>query len=118
MDAPLTENDFISSAIKEKDRVKKLHDKKVVEIKEAYKVVINAIVGSMNNPYSKLYDPRQYFSVTVNGEIIMTHLIVLLENFIEELVQTNTDGIIIKIEPAFKTLVTEVSLIWAEFYEM
>lgn len=114
----MVNNDFISSAIKEKHRVKELHDKKAIENKEAYKVVINAIVGSMNNPYSKLYDPRQYFSVTVNGQIIMTHLIVLLENFIEELVQTNTDGIIVKIEPAFEALVTEVSKMWAEYYEM
>lgn len=114
----MVNNQFISSAIKEKHRVKELHDKKVVDEKEAYKIVINAIVGSMNNPYSKLYDPRQYFSITVSGQIMLTHLILILENFIEELIQTNTDGIVVKIHPAFEEIVIDLSNRWANHYDM
>lgn len=114
----MVNNQFISSAIKEKHRVKELHDKKVIDEKEAYKIVINAIVGSMNNPYSKLYDPRQYFSITVSGQVMLTHLILILENFIEELIQTNTDGIILKVNPAFEELVIDLSNRWASYYDM
>ncbi len=114
----MTEYDFITPAIQNKSKLKELHDKKVIEGKQSYKVLINAIVGSMKNPYSKLYDPKQFYSITINGQLMMAHLIVILEHFIEELVQTNTDGIVVKIQPEFEEIVRDLAERWAVYYHM
>lgn len=111
-------HNYISSAIKEKERVIHLHEQKNNKGKNAYKTVINAIVGSMNNPYSKLYDPKQFYSITVNGQLMMAHLICILENFIIELVQTNTDGIVVKVEPAFVDLIQDIVELWSLKYKV
>ena len=49
---------------------------------------------------------------------MITHLILILKDFIEELIQTNTDGILVKIHPEFEELVIELSEAWAKYYNM
>jgi len=87
-------NNFLSRGIKNPSAFSDLYDKKVQTEKLTYKTLINAVNGSMNNPYSAMYDPQKFFSVTVSGQLIITHLILVLEHFVEELIQTNTDGIL------------------------
>lgn len=76
-------NKLLSSGIKEPETFNELYNKKVQTGKLAYKILINAINGSMNNPYSSMYDPQKFYSVTVNGQLIITHLILVLESFFE-----------------------------------
>ncbi|ALS03082.1 hypothetical protein ATZ33_17370 [Enterococcus silesiacus] len=111
-------NQLFSTAVKDKSVFKKLYDKKVETGQETYKVLIAAINGAMNNPYSNLYDPQKFYSVTVNGQLIITHLIIILENFIEELIQTNTDGIVVKINPIFETIINDLLERWSAHYEL
>ncbi|WP_418268004.1 hypothetical protein [Enterococcus hirae] len=107
-------NKLLSSGIKEPETFNELYNKKVQTGKLAYKILINAINGSMNNPHSAMYDPQKFYSVTVNGQLIITHLIQVLESFFEELVQTNTDGILIRINPIMELLIRELLDLWCK----
>nr|MDK8213831.1 hypothetical protein [Enterococcus faecalis] len=60
------------------------------------------------------YDPQKFFSVTVSGQLIITHLILVLEHFVEELIQTNTDGILVKINPIMEPLIRDLLNRWCE----
>ena len=64
-----------------------------------YKIADNAISGQLKDEYSPLYDPRENNAITVNGQLLLVDLIEKLELAIPEfkLIQSNTDGIFIKI---------------------
>lgn len=74
-------------------RLKKI-DKKA---RLPYKIADNAISGQLKDLYSPLYDPRDNNAITVNGQLLLLDLIEKLEPHIEMLVQSNTDGILIKL---------------------
>lgn len=82
---------------------------------EIYKVLLNAVYGSMKNKYSDFYDPQAANIVTVNGQLILTHLILLLENFCE-LIQSNTDGLIIKYEDHMKDSILKIVELFESHY--
>ncbi|WP_142433432.1 hypothetical protein [Enterococcus mundtii] len=105
-------NSLLSTGIQKPERFSELYNKKVETEKITYKTLINAVNGSMNNPYSPMYDPQKFYSVTVNGQLIITHLIKVLENFFEELIQTNTDGILIRINPICELIIRELLALW------
>ncbi|MGM0238501.1 hypothetical protein [Enterococcus sp. AZ103] len=111
-------NHFLSDGVQKPELFDLLYKKKVTTGKQTYKTLINAVNGSMNNPYSNMYDPRRYYSVTINGQLIITHLIKVLENFFEELIQTNTDGILVKINPIMKSIISEVLDLWCKKYRL
>lgn len=74
-------------------RLKKI-DKKA---RLPYKIADNAISGQLKDKYSPLYDPRDNNAITVNGQLLLLDLIEKLEPHIDKLVQSNTDGILIKL---------------------
>ena len=63
-----------------------------------YKIVINGTFGISKDPTSTAYDPRQANNICINGQLLLVDLIEKLEA-VEgfELIQSNTDGLIIKI---------------------
>lgn len=63
-----------------------------------YKIADNAISGQLKDKNSSLYDPRDNNAITVNGQLLLLDLIEKLEPHIEMLVQSNTDGILIKLK--------------------
>lgn len=63
-----------------------------------YKIADNAISGQLKDQYSPLFDPRENNAITVNGQLLLLDLIEKLEPYIEKLVQSNTDGILIKLK--------------------
>ena len=75
-------------------RFKKLGDKKA---RLPYKIADNAISGQLKDKYSPLYDPRENNAITVNGQLLLVGLIEKLEPYCQ-LIQANTDGILIKIK--------------------
>lgn len=90
---------------KEPQKFKQIYDKRV-ELKKAgkkkeqapYKIVLNGTYGICKDKYSLAYDPRQANNVCINGQLLLLDLIEKLEavnGF--ELIQSNTDGLIIKI---------------------
>ncbi len=117
-------NNFISRAASMPERYEKIyHDRlKLLEEKnseaETYKIVLNAAVGACKAEYNALYDPLQFNNVVVNGQLILTHLILLLDPF-AELIQSNTDGIIIKYEDTtFRPVIDDVIERFGKHYEL
>lgn len=75
--------------------------KKAKEYKKAqlpYKKMLNALSGAMKDRYNPAYDPRNNNIMCVNGQLMMLDLIEKLE-IIDgfQLIQTNTDGLIIQV---------------------
>lgn len=62
-----------------------------------YKIADNAISGQLKDPNSPLYDPRENNAITVNGQLLLVDLLEKLEPYCK-LIQSNTDGILIKIK--------------------
>ena len=90
---------------KHPEKFKEIYDKRV-ELKRQgkkkeqapYKIVLNSTYGICKDKYNPAYDPRQANNVCINGQLLLLDLIEKLE-VIEgfELIQSNTDGLIIKI---------------------
>lgn len=72
---------------------KKKGDKKA---RQPFKIMDNAISGQMKQKSSALYDPMSNNSICINGQLLLLDLVEHLEPFCE-LVQNNTDGIIIRL---------------------
>ena len=77
-----------------------------VELKKAgkkkeqapYKIVLNGTYGICKDKNSLAYDPRQANNVCINGQLLLIDLIDKLEMIPGfELIQSNTDGLIVKI---------------------
>lgn len=63
----------------------------------AYKLVCNKTYGALKDRYNALYDPLMANNICVAGQLLLLDLIEKLEPYCE-LIQSNTDGILIKIE--------------------
>ena len=79
---------------------------------EALKLILNTTYGAMKNEYNALYDPQQASSVCYLGQILLAALANNIHNKTNAIVvQTNTDGILVKIENSkideMKQLVSE-----------
>lgn len=116
-------NGFMSRSSQEPELFQKLYDermrlKKLEDSKqEIYKVLLNGTFGATKYKYNPLYDPRQFNNITVNGQLILTHLILLLEPF-GTLIQSNTDGIIIAYDPVMKDSIHKVLELFQKQYEL
>jgi len=64
-----------------------------------YKILINATFGAMKSEYNTLFDPKQANNICINGQIILTQLILELSNYCQ-LIQSNTDGLVVKYDPS------------------
>jgi len=84
---------------------------------EVYKILLNSTYGAMKSKWNNLYNPRQANNVVVNGQLIITHLICLLEGHCE-LIQTNTDGIIIKYEKGFERNLLKLLELFEQAYNL
>lgn len=63
-----------------------------------YKIVINGTFGISKDPSSPAFDPRQANNICINGQLLLVDLIEKLETVPGfELIQSNTDGLIVKI---------------------
>lgn len=101
----MIEYDLLTRNCKEPQKFKEIYDKRLA-LKKAgkkkeqapYKIVLNSTYGICKDKYSLAYDPRQANNVCINGQLLLLDLIEKLEA-IEgfELIQSNTDGLIVKI---------------------
>ena len=62
-----------------------------------YKIVLNSTYGICKDKYSKAYDVRRANEICINGQLMLTDLIDKLDGHCE-LIQSNTDGLILKVE--------------------
>jgi hypothetical protein len=97
-------NNFMSRTTQEPWRFKELRDTRYKLKAEKnpkqyiYKILINATFGAMKSEYNALYDPKQANNICINGQIILTQLIMELKDYCQ-LIQSNTDGLVVKYEP-------------------
>ena len=62
---------------------------------QIYKILLNSTFGALKSEFNNLFDPLMSNNICVNGQLILTDLIMNLRPY-AELVQSNTDGILIK----------------------
>lgn len=116
-------NNFISRATSSPELFKQLYDKRMQLLSERnpkeqlYKLLLNKTFGAFKSKYNKLFDARQANNIAINGQLILTHLILILEP-VAELIQSNTDGIIIKCENDAKSIILEIVNRFSEQYEL
>lgn len=77
------------------------------------KIVINGTFGISKDPNNKAYDPRNANMICINGQLLLIDLIEKLEAVQSfELVQSNTDGLIIKIHKRDFAAVDDICFEW------
>jgi DNA polymerase len=74
-------------------RLKASGDKKA---RLPFKIADNSISGQLKDPMSKLFDPLMNNAVCVNGQLMLLLLIEMIEPH-AQLIQSNTDGILMKL---------------------
>lgn len=72
--------------------------KKKDPMADALKIVLNSTFGATKNRFSALYDPYVGLSVCVVGQLLLVDLLERLEPFTETLIQSNTDGLYLKLK--------------------
>jgi hypothetical protein len=116
-------NNFVSRAAESPDLYKQIYDERLrLKAKddpkqEIYKLILNKVSGAMKSEYNALYDPLMNNNIVVNGQLILTHLIILLEPF-AELIQSNTDGIIISYDLEMKDNILQLIQLFSKHYEL
>lgn len=101
----MLEYEFLTRNSKTPEKFREIYDTRVA-LKKAgkkaeqapYKIVLNGTFGISKDRNSPAYDPRQANNICVNGQLLLLDLIEKLEAIPGfELIQSNTDGLIIKI---------------------
>lgn len=111
---------LISRAARHPEQYKKVYDTRVALKKagkkaeqEPYKKILNSMSGAMKDKYNRLYDPRNNNLMCVNGQLMLLDLLEHLEivpGF--ELIQSNTDGLIIQIPDTDKAFYMVDDICW------
>lgn len=83
-----------------------------------FKIADNSVSGQLKDKYSKLYDPLMNNAICVNGQLMLLLLIEMLEPYCK-LIQSNTDGILIKINhPDDYYLIDDIVCEWEQMTGM
>lgn len=116
-------NDFISRASESPELFKDLYKKRMQyksqgDPKEKIlKILLNATFGAMKSEWNPLFDPVMSNNICINGQLILTDLIVRLKNACK-LIQSNTDGIIIAYDKKNLNMIKEIAKEWEENYNL
>lgn len=79
---------------------------------KALKIILNATYGAMKNEYSNLYDPFQGSNICYLGQLLLSALANKIYKLGAKIIQTNTDGILIKVENEKESAVMELVKEW------
>lgn len=113
-------NEYMSRNVPDPDEFKRVYERRIAAKKagdkataDALKLVLNTTFGAMNNQYNKLYDPRMALAVCVSGQLYLIDLIEKLEEVPSfELIQSNTDGLIVAYDVDQEDAIQEVVGEW------
>ena len=93
-------------------RLKLKHEGKKKE-QAPLKIVLNGTFGICKDKKSKAYDPRTASSICINGQLLLLDLLEKLEEVPSfNLIQSNTDGLIIKIKAKDFEAVDDICYEW------
>lgn len=65
---------------------------------ETLKLALNGLTGNLQSPYSWVYDPMMVFKIRINGQLMLLMLIEAVVSAGFQLIQSNTDGIFVKVD--------------------
>lgn len=113
-------HNLLTRSAKKPERFKGIFDKRMQLKHEGkkkeqapLKIVINGTYGICKDPTNKAYDPRNANLICVNGQLLLLDLIEKLEAVPSfKLIQSNTDGLIIKIARKDFDLVDDICYEW------
>jgi hypothetical protein len=110
--ALMIEYGFLSRNVMDPEKFREIRDYRLV-LKKAkdprqlpYKIVLNGTYGASKDKFNDLYDPKQANNVCVNGQLLLLDLIERVEDHCE-LVQSNTDGILVRVDTEEQVKVIE-----------
>ena len=84
---------------------------------QIYKILLNSTFGALKSEFNDLFDPVMSNNICVNGQLILTDLIMSLRPY-AELVQSNTDGILIKYKDKDLEKIKEICKEWELNYRL
>lgn len=101
----------------EASEAKKAGNKELADLKKAaqapLKLVLNSTYGAMGFENNPLYDPRMMHSVCISGQLMLIDLMEKLEGKCE-LVQANTDGILLKLTSNNEVEIMDIAKNWMQ----
>lgn len=112
---------FMSRASEHPELYKKLYDtrmeyKRNKDPKQGiYKILLNGTFGALKSEFNDLYDPVQSNNICINGQLLLTDLIVSLKNY-TRVIQSNTDGILVAYEEDDLPKIIELCKEWEKNY--
>lgn len=115
--ALMIEYNYLSRSVADPDKYRQIRDERLRlkkeknSLQQPYKIVLNSTYGAMKDKYNALYDPRQANNVCVGGQLLLLDLIEKLEPY-GALIQSNTDGIILKIHDKVMEPIQSVCAEW------
>lgn len=113
-------HNLLTRNAKKPERFKAIFDRRM-ELKHAgkkkeqapYKIVINGAYGIEKDPNNSSYDPRNANLICINGQLALVDLIEKLEVIPSfKLIQSNTDGLIIKIKRSEFEMLDDICYEW------
>ena len=112
--------DLLSRAVKEPEKFKNILDtslrlkaEKKKKEREPYKRICNITYGAEGDKYNAMYDPLHRNLVRIFGQLFIIDLLEKVEPF-TELIQSNTDGIFLKIKESDFDLLDDVVYEWEQ----
>lgn len=120
----MIQHDLLTRQSKEPELFTEIYNKRV-ELKKAgkkqeqapYKIILNSTFGITNQEFSKAYDPQRNHDVCINGQLMLLMLLEMLEGTCE-LIQSNTDGIIVDCTGRDQGKVEEICHQWEQITKM
>ena len=111
---------LLSRAVKEPEKFEnilatslKLKAEKKKKEREPYKRICNISYGAEGDKFNTMYDPLHRNLVCIYGQLFLIDLLEKIEPF-TELIQSNTDGILIKINESDFDLLDDVVYEWEQ----
>ena len=112
--------DLLSRAVKEPEKFKNILDtslrlkaEKKKKEREPYKRICNITYGAEGDKYNAMYDPLHRNLVCIFGQLFIIDLLEKVESF-TELIQSNTDGVFLKIKESDFDLLDDVVYEWEQ----
>lgn len=81
-------------------------------ISDALKLALNGVFGKTGSRTSPIYDPRAFYAITVNGQLLLTMLAEWLHEAGARLLQINTDGVTILVDNDKLPEMMELCRLW------
>ena len=81
---------------------------------DALKLALNGVFGKTGSDVSCFYDPTVFYSITVNGQLLISMLVESLVESGAELLQVNTDGVTVKIPREKRGQIIDICEKWEQ----